>query len=73
MKSQTVLKPKPTKNGILTCHIAILRFDEDHLEKSGINKTRVTELAQLVPYYHQLEKEGEDTHFIVKPWNLAEV
>ena len=28
-------------------------------------------MAQLVSYYQQLEKEGEDTHFIVKPWNLA--
>jgi len=31
----------------------------------------VTELAQFVSYYQQLEKEGEDTHWIVKPWNLA--
>eukprot|EP00092_Neocalanus_flemingeri_P052355 GFUD01061191.1.p1 GENE.GFUD01061191.1~~GFUD01061191.1.p1 ORF type:complete len:449 (-),score=129.92 GFUD01061191.1:18-1364(-) len=31
----------------------------------------VTELAQFVSYYQQLEKDGEDTHWIVKPWNLA--
>ena len=31
----------------------------------------VTELPKFVSYYQQLEKQGKDTHFIVKPWNLA--
>jgi len=31
----------------------------------------VTELPKFVSYYQQLEKDGKDTHFIVKPWNLA--
>lgn len=51
----------------MLCAVA-RRMDNKYLP---VTYNLVTELAQFVSYYQQLEKEGEDTHFIVKPWNLA--
>jgi len=44
------------------------RMDKKYLP---VTFNLVTELPKFVSYYQTLEESGEDTHFIVKPWNLA--
>jgi len=46
----------------------VRRIDQKHLP---VTYNLVTELKEFVAYFQKLQHDGEDTHFIIKPWNLA--